>query len=367
MLFLFLILIKGSEYVILQEYLEITPSSKNLRYYIDKGYDARMREPILIKNEDVLNGSKIEETRKCDKCGVEFTRTRRAIIDTFRSYNKDLCVNCSKIERTEKTKKTNLEKYGVEFPMQSKKIKQKAIETSLKNYGCEYTFQNIEVQKKAKNSIINKYGSCSEFASNSEVVQKRKNTNLERYGCENVFQSDEIKNKIRNTITANYGVDNISKSDEIKIKKTETTMRNYGVQHPLQSKEIQQRAINTLCKNNTVPTSSQQIEIFNILRQEYPNYSITLNKPCFNLILDIELIDDNGQKIDIEYDGWYWHKNKLKDRRRDEVLKKKGGYKILRILSGVQIPEVIELKEKIDSLLNTDKEFTVIKLSDWKN
>lgn len=353
--------------MILQEYLEITPSSKNLRYYIEKGYDAHIKKPILIKNEDVPSGSSVNETRKCDKCGIEFTRTRRAINDTFRSYNKDLCVKCSKIERIEKTKKANLEKYGVEFPMQSKEIRRKAVETSLEHYGCEYSFQNIDVQKKVKDTIINKYGSYSNFASSSEIAQKRENTVLKKYGCENVFQSDEIKDKIKTTIMDKYGVNNISKSEEIKDKRKETLLKNYGVEYPLQSKEIQQRAINTLCENNSIATSSQQIKIFNSLQQEYPNYSITLNKPCLNLILDIELVDDNGQKIDIEYDGWYWHKDKIKDRRRDEVLKKQCGYKILRILSGTQIPEIIELKEKIDSLLNTDKKFATIKLSDWKN
>ena len=353
--------------MILQEYLEITPSSKNLQYYRDKGYNVNIKQPILININDIPDGSKILETRKCDCCGKDFTRMHRAIVDTFNSYNKDLCVSCSKKERIEKTKKSNLEKYGVEFPMQSKEIKQKAIETSLKNYGCEYTFQNKEVQDKAKNSIIDKYGSISNMASDSKVVEKRKQTNINKYGCENVFQSDNIKENIKNSMLNKYGVDNISKSDDIKNKKMKTTYKNYGVYQPLQSKEIQQKAINTLCKNDNVPTSSQQIELYNILKDLYPNFLITLNKPFSTLILDIELIDEKGQKIDIEYDGYYWHKDKNKDRRRDEVVKKKGNYKVLRILSGTQIPDIQDLKNKIEVLLTTDKKFTSIKLSDWKN
>ena len=35
----------------------------------------------------------------------------------------------------------------------------------------------------------------------------------------------------------------------------------------------------------------------------------------------------NQNKIDIEYDGWYWHQDKQKDIVRDNLIKRQG-YKI---------------------------------------
>jgi len=58
-------------------------------------------------------------------------------------------------------------------------------------------------------------------------------------------------------------------------------------------------------------------------------YEIKLNYPLSNVSLDIALFIDDI-KIDIEYDGWYWHKDQQKDRRRDEFLKSQG-WKILEL------------------------------------
>jgi hypothetical protein len=42
-----------------------------------------------------------------------------------------------------------LEKYGVEYPMQSEELKKKARATNLEKYGVEYALQNPEVYEEA--------------------------------------------------------------------------------------------------------------------------------------------------------------------------------------------------------------------------
>ena len=78
-------------------------------------------------------------------------------------------------------------------------------------------------------------------------------------------------------------------------------------------------------------------------------------------------IEVNNVKIDIEYDGHYWHKNlKQRDRARDEIVKKQG-YKILRIEGEKLIPSKEEILEKINILLNTDRYFEQLYTKDYLN
>ena len=58
-----------------------------------------------------------------------------------------------------------------------------------------------------------------------------------------------------------------------------------------------------------------------MLEEIYPDYFSELNYVLSSLFLDIILIVNDEIKIDIEYDGNYWHKDSQKDRRRDEYVK----------------------------------------------
>ena len=68
-------------------------------------------------------------------------------------------------------KATNLERYGVESPLQNKEIMEKVKSTNLERYGVESPLQN------------------------EEIMEKVKATNLERYGVEHVLQNPEIMEK----------------------------------------------------------------------------------------------------------------------------------------------------------------------------
>lgn len=350
--------------MILEEYLEIRPNGKAFKHYKDLGYDVHRNVPIMIKNEDVVEGSVVEEKIFCDCCKKTVTRTHKAIIDTRKAFGMDLCLECSEIKTQEKIKAANLEKYGVEYPMQSKEIKEKAKATTREHYGTDYSFQNKDMNKKAREAFKKKYGEDNPLKVQS-IKDKEKQTNLEKYGVENVFQLNEVKEKSKQTIKEKYGVENSSQIEEVKEKKKKTCLENYGVEHPLQSPEILQKVRETLYNNGTTPTSQLQLDLFEMCKELFPDCLMELNAPLKELSLDIKLTTPQGIIIDLEYDGWPWHQDKMKDRRRDEVVKKYG-YKIIRVRSGSLLPTKEELKEAFDYVIQDDKVFSRITLKDWR-
>ncbi|GAH02530.1 unnamed protein product, partial [marine sediment metagenome] len=94
----------------------------------------------------------------------------------------------------EKTRNTNLERYGVEYPMQNEEVKEKSKDTNLERYGVEYASQNPEVMEKTRNTNLERYG-VEYPTQNEEVKEKTKDTNLERYGVEYPIQNPEIFKK----------------------------------------------------------------------------------------------------------------------------------------------------------------------------
>lgn len=133
-------------------------------------------------------------------------------------------------------------------------------------------------------------------------------------------------------------------------------------EHLTKGSQLRSKIFETMYKNGTVPTSTQQTDVYNIIKKRYSN--VELNYPFNKFSLDIFLLYNNI-KIDIEYDGWYWHQDSQRDRRRDEYLKSQG-FKIFRIRSGKKLPTEEQLFETIDKLINTDRKYTEIKLDDWK-
>lgn len=378
--------------LILEPEIDIVPTRKNLEYYKKLGYNAQLHEQISVKNQDLPHGSKLLETRKCDDCGAILSRSHKAWEDTHLVHGLDLCPSCSRKRTVKKIEDANLNKYGVKYPMQSKEIQEKARTTSKKNWRVDYSFQNPSANKKAREAFKDKYGVDNPIQV-QEFKEKAEATNLNRYNAKNVFSSDKIQEKIKNSLLKNYGVDNPSKDLKIREIAQETCKKNYGVAFPLQNNEIKEKqqatclekygfknamqnpeiktkAATALLNIDAIPTSSQQLKLFELCKiiiHEFDNdASVELNVQESFTILDIKILFSTGVKIDVEYDGWYWHQDANKDRRRDEFLKNRG-YKILRIRSGKLLPAEEELKESFEYLLKEDNKFSQIILKDWVN
>ncbi len=135
---------------------------------------------------------------------------------------------------------TNRERYGVDYVAQNEEIKAKQQETLMENYGVDNPFKSAEIQKKIKQVNIERYGFES-AAKNPEIQEKIKNTVLQRYGVDNSFKAAEVKEKIKSTLIERYGVEHPAHSEEIREKFKETSLRNYGVDHPMKHPNVRQK------------------------------------------------------------------------------------------------------------------------------
>jgi len=257
---------------------------------------------------------------------------------------------------------TNNLRYGCDYPMQNEEIFKKACQTNVEKYGYERPSQNEEIKKIIKKTNFDKYGVESLFQ-NKEFREMIDNIIMDKYGVKNYTQTDEYKEKTIETCLEKYNTKHYSQSNEFKEKFKQTCLDKYGCDNPMRNKLIQEKARQTLYKNGTCPTSTHQLYIYNLLKEN--NYNVELNFPLSNVNLDVAIFIGET-KIDLEYDALFWHQDKNKDRRRDEFLKSED-WKILRIRSGKLLPTLEQIEESINKLVISDRTFTQIVLDDWKN
>ena len=137
----------------------------------------------------------------------------------------------------EKIKQTNIDKYGVAFPLMSEEIREKAKHTLFLNYGVTVTFKSKEIQDKIRNTLLEYYGVDHPWKS-GEIREQIVKTWIERYGVDNPFKAKEIREKIVKTWIERYGVDNPMRNPEIVERVANTLQKHYGVRHTMESPEI---------------------------------------------------------------------------------------------------------------------------------
>lgn len=135
----------------------------------------------------------------CQECGgeVRFIRSK--------NYLKTCSKKCAFGDvMKDKCKKTCLNIYGVESPLQNKKVKAKIIKSNLKKLGVKYPTQS------------------------KIVLDKRMKTCMKKYGVKNPMQNKNISNKAKETCIKKYGVDNPSKNPKIIEKINKILIEKYG-------------------------------------------------------------------------------------------------------------------------------------------
>ncbi len=91
--------------------------------------------------------------------------------------------------------------------------------TMLKRYGVEYPLQSKEIRDKIKETNLKKYGSLS-ILGNKEFREK--------YDINNNFQKLEVKRKAKQTSIMKYRVSHPQKNPIIKMKIRKTKLKKYG-------------------------------------------------------------------------------------------------------------------------------------------
>jgi len=256
------------------------------------GIKSKISDVIFLPIEKLWKGSHIKIEVACDICNQSKFLSFRKYWKNYDKYSLYTCIKCSHI----KNKKTNLEKYGVEYYIQTKECKEKVKETNLEKYGVEYYTQTKEYLEKVKETNLEKYGvehymKSHDFEEKTrktnserysveknilclEIKEKIKQTNLERYGVEYPINNPEIKKKSENTKIEKYGDKNYNNREKYK----ETVMEKYGVEHTSKLKSTTERRKETnlirfgFTSNSTSETSKRKLRETNLERYgvEYP-------------------------------------------------------------------------------------------------
>ena len=281
------------------------------KYYQSKGYKFTGRgEPFMVKIEDLMKGSHAKVQVICDYCGKTYTKVYK---DYFAQHeNGDCCVNCEG---------------------------QKSLVVCEKIHGKGYRGEKIRQIVKERYDV-----DCITFL--PEITQKIKETNLAKYGYSTALLLPENREKCLLAL----------KEESTIEKRKQTNLAKYGYEFPLSNAKIREKIAASYYKYGRIATSSQQKKVYDMLKTFCS--SCELNYPCGNYSLDCAIFT-NTIKIDVEYDGAYWHKDKDKDARRDEYVRS-AGYRILRIKGGHKIPTIEELKDIIEKLINGNEHFIEI-------
>jgi len=241
-----------------------------------------------------------------------------------------------------KNRETCLKKYDVDHPMKVPEIKEKVISKVIANYGG-IGFSSPSIYQSIKDTIVHQYG-VDHPMKVPEIKEKFNNTVFTKYNTQNVSSVFEFKEKRKYTHLAKYGVTNISKLDSVKAKKKERCLV-----------KILPRVVEILDKNNIeildeYSSAHEIIEVkckkcqtkyqtsyFGLSRNGgkcpncFPRNSGTSNeeKEVLDFIKslgfkDQEILENSRKvvskeldiyipelKVAIEYDGLYWHSDKM--------------------------------------------------------
>lgn len=316
---------------ILTKEVEIKLWGKTVKYYNDLGYNGKHGDIITVKVEDLQNGSNARIQYLCDYCKNE------VIIMVYADYvrrtkeiNKMACKNCY----TQKVKETNLLRYGVTSYVKTKECLSKMENTIKDKYGVSHYSKTQDYKKKYHKTCLDKYGESYRKQFSDKAFETFRN----KTGYDFPSQSPIVREKIESSYIEHYGVASPQLSDEIRKKTEATNLERYGYITPLQSEEVKEKIVDTCYKNGTVPTSKQQLYLFNLYKSV--DNSAQLNYPISHFNTDICFptnklcieLDCGGHNLSVKFGQITQEEFNRKELIRDKIIKNEG-YKIIRIKS----------------------------------
>ena len=322
------------------QYVQVKWNSSNKKHLISKGYNfTKMCDVITIKAEDLSDGSKTKVTCICDYCGKE-------IIKPYYEHTSrgDCCSKC----RYTKVKENNLKKYGVDNTTKLQSVKDKIKETNLSKYGCTCAVHNPIIQEKVKQTNLEKYG--NEYYFGSDIGKEKCQEIIDNRTKE---EKENIMQKIQQTCLNKYGVKNVFELDEFQQRAVETNLKKYGKPYAIMDEDVKKKQIDSMIQNQNNRKSKQEIKCYNIIKNIY-NDNVLSSSRCSKYTLDCVLNYEN-HKIDIEYDGWYWHKNMIEYDNERNIIVQQNGYDIIRILSDGKMPTEKQIKDSVNKIINGEK------------
>lgn len=120
--------------MILTREIVVKINEANFSYYENLGYEEiTIGEELIIPVELLSKGSHFKIKCKCDDCGIEKDVIFKNYIKYDNKWGEYFCRKCSESKR----KKTLRKNFGVDYPIQNKKVMQKMKKTLVKKYGSD--------------------------------------------------------------------------------------------------------------------------------------------------------------------------------------------------------------------------------------
>lgn len=297
------------------QFVKVKWNGQTKKYWEEKGYSyTKMGNEFEAHVEDLQSKSAVKVAVVCDYCGNEFLMAMYAY-QSSSACGKVACKRC----RGKKAAETNLERYGVANVMQVDAIHDKMKASMFEAYGVEHPSQNYELHQKAMAAY-----------DVDSAVERRKQTCLDKYGVDNAAKTAEVVEKAKATCVERYGGESSQCSDKIRRKSWES-MLNHG----------------------TAPTSKAERDMVATLRKIYGDNACQPQFVLDRISMDC-LLTVGDVKIDVEYDGQFWHKDNAEhDKRRDFYCINRG-YKVLRFFSRYHVPNEEQIKQGVDYLVNSE-------------
>jgi hypothetical protein len=127
--------------MIITREIVIKINEANFSYYENMGYDdITIGEELLIPVELLSKGSHYRIKCKCDSCGLEKDVIFKNYIKYDNKWGEYSCRKCSEKKRKETLQKN----YGVDYPIQNKKVMTKMKKTLMKKYGVDNISKNTK-------------------------------------------------------------------------------------------------------------------------------------------------------------------------------------------------------------------------------
>jgi len=233
-------------------------------------------------------------TLLCKNCGSEFASKQRAKQHCSSSCFSEYRRRPDVLEETKKRREqSNIEKYGVKNPAQSKKVKDKARATCIEKYGAVSPSQNKEIKDAQKKTCIERYG-VENPQQNLSIRIKQQNSTLKSLGVKHALQSEDVMAKLKETNLKKYGVENVASNESVKNKKNNTCLEKYGHIHPITTelvKNKQKEKLSEIYYEQIKERSEQSGLILKFKKEEYINcqnykeYPVECSK-CFTKFSD---------------------------------------------------------------------------------
>jgi very-short-patch-repair endonuclease len=301
-------------------------------------YKHSNESPVIVFGDRIKND--LRETRNCKVCGNEFICKKKA--------KKEMCSNECRViwgnkvdiqnQRIVNMKKTNLDKYGTEYPQKLDMIKEKTKSNNIKKYGVDNPSKLDDVKDKVKNTSLLKYGENSVL----KVKGFRDKISLTQKNNKKTFYDDQLKNQ--ELVIINYNGPQLENT--FKCNKCNSIFNS--TQLGVNLSPICRTCNPTFKDNKLSNTIRNLLDSHNITNVLYNDRTILNGKE-----IDIYLPDYN---IGIEINGNYYHSELNGKDKNYHISKTKlaneKGVKLIHIFENEIIFKTSIVKSRILNLLN---------------